>query len=548
MNQSAVLTAVVTLVMFFACFARNVIVFRQFPVFNATQLNKMSFEDRGKLVYQRLKMASLVQDKFLNKFTKPYQSLWISNAIVTEEDIKFEKHELNDILEVYKYAEVKRQVINPIFSQKTTVGWNVDRAKGPALWNIGNKGDPTITVGNIDTGVFSSHTGLSPKYRGTIPGSFPDHNYNWWDGVRSGQNAYCTAPTSAPCDDYGHGTHTMGTMVGSMADAHVGIAPNVNWIACRGFDQGMIVAGAIEGCLQFMLAPTKLDGSLPNTDKRPNVLSHSYGVPDTVILQRAFSSLDSAGVLNVAAIGNMGTCGTSIAPATYPFVITVSSSDSTDLVSSYSTKGPSGVAMKPDIIAPGSNVLSYSNNGGTATLSGTSMSSPLVAGGLVLVMSNVVGLRDRPDIARQFLLNATNRVDATDCGSPTSFPNYVYGYGLLDVYNTFLIANQSMKCGNSFYFDKNACSGNGTCVLSGKCKCNFGNFGLFCEQVSYCFGLPFWSPKVCSGFGACNGTCVCVNGASGSQCEIRSTPQSSALIANLSIVSLGIVVLFLTVF
>ena len=58
-----------------------------------------------------------------------------------------------------------------------------------------------------------------------------DHNYNWFDPL-----AVCaTRPT--PCDNNGHGTHTMGTMVGDDGDPgtnQIGVAPHARWIAAKG--------------------------------------------------------------------------------------------------------------------------------------------------------------------------------------------------------------------------------------------------------------------------------------------------------------------------
>jgi subtilisin family serine protease len=78
----------------------------------------------------------------------------------------------------------------------------------------------------------------------------------------------------------------------------------------------------LENCLQFLLAPTRLDGSVANPDKRPDIINHSYGVPNSLALERAYTALHESGVMNIAAIGNSGVCGYSTAPGIYKDVLT----------------------------------------------------------------------------------------------------------------------------------------------------------------------------------------------------------------------------------
>ena len=78
-----------------------------------------------------------------------------------------------------------------------------------------------------------------------------------------------------PCDTNGHGTHTMGTMVGDDGAANqIGVAPGAKWIAANGCcpsDAALIASG------QWMLAPTDLDGHNPDASKRPNIINNSWG-------------------------------------------------------------------------------------------------------------------------------------------------------------------------------------------------------------------------------------------------------------------------------
>ena len=115
-----------------------------------------------------------------------------------------------------------------------------------------------ITVANIDTGVQYDHPALVDQYRGNNGDGTFDHNYNWFDAAGT-----CA---TAPCDTNGHGTHTMGTMVGDDGAANqIGVAPGAKWIAANGCcpsDAALIASG------QWMLAPTDLDGREPR--RRPS--------------------------------------------------------------------------------------------------------------------------------------------------------------------------------------------------------------------------------------------------------------------------------------
>ena len=87
-----------------------------------------------------------------------------------------------------------------------------------------------IVVGNVDTGVDFDHPALVGKYRGNLGGGNFNHNYNWFDPT-----FVCGSPSTTPCDNNNHGTHTMGTMVGDDgAGNQIGVAPGATWVAAKG--------------------------------------------------------------------------------------------------------------------------------------------------------------------------------------------------------------------------------------------------------------------------------------------------------------------------
>ena len=153
--------------------------------------------------------------------------------------------------------------------------WGLDehpRARG--VVDVRRTGDG-IVVANIDTGVQFDHPALvSSVPRQQATARF-DHNYNWFDPSR-----ICGIPSLRPCDNNGHGTHTMGTMVGDDGD------PGATRSASRRTRSGSrpraarLAAASLESLLaagQWMLAPTDLNGQNPRPDLRPNIVNNSWG-------------------------------------------------------------------------------------------------------------------------------------------------------------------------------------------------------------------------------------------------------------------------------
>lgn len=111
--------------------------------------------------------------------------------------------------------------------------WGVMAVNADDVWTTHGVTGEGIVVANVDTGVEWTHSALDDQYRGG-PG---DHDYNWFMPTEG-----CAGQTE-PCDNDGHGTHTMGTMVGSTdptdpvnATEGIGVAPGAQWIACKGCD------------------------------------------------------------------------------------------------------------------------------------------------------------------------------------------------------------------------------------------------------------------------------------------------------------------------
>ena len=326
------------------------------------------------------------------------------------------------------------------------VEWGITNTGAPDVWAQGFTGQGLVVAG-ADTGYRWDHTAIKGKYRGW-DGATASHDYNWHDSVHSGGGT-CGPNSAVPCDDNGHGTHTMGTITGDDgAGNQVGMAPGAKWIGCRNMNQGNGTPATYIECFEFFLAPYPVNGTPAqgDPDRAPDVSNNSWGCPASEgcspgSLLAAVQAQRAAGILTVVSAGNAGSaCGTvNTPPATYDESYSVGSHTISNTISSFSSRGPVTLdgsnRLKPDITAPGSNVRSSTRTSATSygSLSGTSMAGPHVAGAVALLWSAKPFLRN--DIATTEALLSETAVDVADatCSTPTSVPNYVWGFGRLDV-------------------------------------------------------------------------------------------------------------------
>ncbi len=337
---------------------------------------------------------------------------------------------------------------------KASVEWGVSRVHAPAVWATGITGQGVVIAGQ-DTGMRWTHAALKARYRGWN-GSSADHNYNWHDAIHAA-NASCPADSPQPCDDDGHGTHTVGTMIGDDgAGNQIGVAPGATWIGCRNMNAGNGTPASYNECAQWLLAPTDLAGQNPNPDLAPDIVSNSWGCPTSegcttgAEIQAAIDTLVAGGIFFAVAAGNSGSSCNTIteAPAMLDSAFAVGSTNSSDAISSFSSRGPVSGAnrVKPDVVAPGSNVRSAVNGSDTSytTMSGTSMATPHVAGVAALLISANPALRGDPqrvtDILRQTAVPLSGVTQVCGGIPATTYPNPVQGYGLIDAWAALRMA------------------------------------------------------------------------------------------------------------
>jgi len=253
----------------------------------------------------------------------------------------------------------------------------------------------------------------------------------------------------------GHGTHCTGTAAGGVA-RRIGVAPGSKWIHCRSMkiNTRQWSQETFIGCLQFFLAPTNVQGQNPDPTKRPHSTSHSYGCnaalgcPNQEAMRPGSEALRAAGVFMHVSAGNSGSrCNTvDRQPCHYAAVITVGALNmNSDVIATFSSRGPITIdnsnRRKPDISAPGVNVMSSFPGGQYRALSGTSMASPAVNGAIGVIWSAVPALERNLDRTMEIVYATAKHQASNECNSNGS-PNNVYGYGTIDVEKAVTLAKQ----------------------------------------------------------------------------------------------------------
>ncbi|MEU5950096.1 S8 family serine peptidase [Micromonospora sp. NPDC047465] len=393
--------------------------------------------DRGRAVVTALRKAAHdSQTGTLNMLQArgvAYRSYWISNAVKVNggtADLATAlaaRPEVTQVLAPTIYATPKPIDKTTASATAANLDWGLANINADDVWASGIDGNG-IVVADLDTGVDYRHPALVNQYRGNNHDGTFTHDYNWFDA--SGR---CT---DAPCDGHGHGTHVMGTMVGDdRAGNRIGVAPGATWIAANGCDpctaDNLLTAG------QWLLAPTRSNGSAAEPSKRPNVINNSWGSMSPSVdpwFDDLAAAWDAAGIFSVWSNGNIGPgCATAGAPGSRTARYSVGAYDANDTIAPFSSRGAGQDGLiKPDISAPGVNVRSAAaGSTGYVAMSGTSMAAPHVAGAIALLWSaspSLVG--DIPTTRNLLDLTARDTEDLQCGGTPQD--NNVYGEGRLD--------------------------------------------------------------------------------------------------------------------
>ena len=234
----------------------------------------------------------------------------------------------------------------------------------PTAWRAGHTGKG-VKVAVLDTGVDQDHPDLA--------------------GHEVAERNFTDDPDNT--DGVGHGTHVAATIASSGAQ-YKGVAPEADLLdgkvcVLAGCQESAIVAG-----MQWA------------AEQGADIVNLSLGGGDTAELdplEEAVNTLSAqTGVLFVIAAGNNSRPETVSSPGSADAALTVGAVDRQDGIAPFSSRGPrvGDGAVKPDITAPGVDIVAARSSSGTVgtpvgdgyvAMSGTSMATPHVAGAAALL-------------------------------------------------------------------------------------------------------------------------------------------------------------------
>ncbi|MBI5496167.1 MAG: S8 family serine peptidase [Deltaproteobacteria bacterium] len=290
-------------------------------------------------------------------------------------------------------------------------GWNLQSVHADALWARGFRGQGVVAA-NMDTGVDVRHVDVADRWRGG--------DNSWFDPFTDSVEPY---------DPIGHGTQTLGIMLGGSG---FGVAPGAQWIAARIYDDsGHSSLTVVHQAFFWLLDP---DGD-PATPDAPRVVNASWAIGDSVGCDLEFmpdvQRLTSAGILVVFPAGNAGPReGSGGSPADNPGSFAVAAVDRDGRVASFSSRGPSAChdGVFPHVAAPGMDIVtldvSLPGIPQYAVVAGSSFAAPHVAGAAALLLSAFPSLS--PAQLRWALTAGARDGDAPG-------PDARVGHGILDV-------------------------------------------------------------------------------------------------------------------
>lgn len=372
------------------------------PNINKDQLQK---QIRKEIVDESVSLAENSQKsilKFLDKnkkegSVKSYKSFFIVNCvnIVAKKSIVIELAKRQDVEEIIANKKIKIERPEKNFPEAREaslsysskhVPWNLKAIGADKAQELTKDSSNEVVVAIIDSGVDSSHPAISKNYRGNDSNLSASSWYNTIDGKNGAEEK--------PFDDRGHGTHVCGTILGSKEGSLLGVAPKTKWIAVKVFDKNgdtdntkLLAAG------EWILAPTDAKGN-KHPELAPRIVNNSWGGNSSDgFYQDMVKKWREAGIFPVFSAGNVSetnnggdnSIGT---PGSYPEAYAVGAIRKDEKVAKFSLRGKSDYTnkWKPDIVAPGVNILSSVPGNRYELYTGTSMASPHVSGVVALML------------------------------------------------------------------------------------------------------------------------------------------------------------------
>lgn len=273
---------------------------------------------------------------------------------------------------------VERDVLFTVADTQTNPTWGLDRVDQRTLPLSATFTTPATAAAVdayvIDTGAAPAHVDMTGR-------------------VGTGFSAVDTGPGNSDCN--GHGTHVSGTIAGSTYGvAKTAAITPVRVLDCSGTGTlSQVVAG-----IDWVVGQ--------HQPGAPAVANLSLGGPASDTIDAAIDALVADGVTVAVAAGNESGDACTRSPARVPAALTVAASDVADQQATFSNVGPC-----VDLYAPGVDITSDwpTTPSATMTISGTSMSSPHVAGAAAVLLSLEPGLSPA-QVSDRLLANATTDV------------------------------------------------------------------------------------------------------------------------------------------
>jgi subtilisin len=275
------------------------------------------------------------------------------------------------------------------------VTWNMQRVGvdvSPTAAVDGQDAEIDADIGIIDTGIDLTHPEL-----------------NVVGGAR-----FANGPGSDFSDCYGHGTHVAGIAAArDNGRGVVGVAPGARLWSLRVFQCGGVTFWSdVAAALDWSLDPAhKMD--VVNLSLGGGGRDDGSCATTTHVLHMAICRTVAAGVTVVVAAGNNARDASLDIPAAYDEVITVSATDSTDALTSFSNFG-----ADVDLAAPGRRILATYIDGQYVRLSGTSMASPHVAGAAALLIASSSRKLSPEQVKQTLIRNAKGTATRDPDGNP----------------------------------------------------------------------------------------------------------------------------------
>ncbi len=241
---------------------------------------------------------------------------------------------------------------------------------------------------------------------------------------------------TTPYDDDGHGTAMAGLILAS--GSLRGVAPGVSLIVAKILDsRGTGTSAGLASAIDFCVDPSGTGNGTAGATIISLSLGAAKALPVGSDVSLAVSRALGKGVFIVASAGNDGLAddGTVQVPASVPEVIAVGSVDAFGAIAGFSSIGSSSGLVdpnrKPEVVAPGVDLLTTARGGGYRLVSGTSASAAFVSGILALLLQRHPSLAHSGSIAAVLTLKTALMEGARKQPSQVTPHDPHYGYGLI---------------------------------------------------------------------------------------------------------------------